>query len=663
MSLLLLALAVLVAGGGLALLFGNRPNVATRLGVLSVVVGSALGLTAALQGLLFNQPPVLHWPWNVPYGEFHLAIDPLSAVFLLVIFGLSLLSAVYGGPYMRAYQHEKSLGAPWFFFNLLVASMALLVVARNGILFLTAWEVMAIASFFLVTFEHERPEVQKAGWTYLVAAHLGTAFLLAMFAVLARETGSMDFDAFASMKHLAPATASMLFLFAIVGFGAKAGFVPFHVWLPEAPPAAPSHVSALMSGVMIKTGIYGILRVLTFLGPPPIWWGALLVSIGVFSGVLGVMYALAQHDLKRLLAYHSVENIGIITMGLGVGVLGLSLGSTTMAVLGFTGAVLHTMNHAIFKGLLFLGAGTVLQATGEREMDKLGGLLKRMPVSGGTFLVGAASISGLPPLNGFVSEFLILLGALQGALLSNMAIVPLSLVVIVGLALIGGLASACFAKAFGITYLGFPRTKKAAQAHEVTWGFWAPMLALAAFCLIIGLAAPLAVRLVLPVSSQMAGVSLDSARAALTPAVAPLGNITMVALIVVGLVVCLWLLRQFLLSSRQVGTAGTWDCGYEAPSARMQYTSSSFAQPLLDVFYPVVRPRKSLHPVEGYFPQKASFHSEVRDLFTDHLYRPVLALFEWSSFRLRWLQQGRVHLYLLYILITLVVLLVWRLRL
>ena len=354
--------------------------------------------------------------WPVPFGEFFIELDPLTAWFLLPTLLLSALSAIYGVGYLRSWQGRRSLGPVWFFYCLLVLGMVLVLVARNAVLFLVAWELMALASFFLVTFEHERESVREAGWIYFVATHLGTAFLLAFFLLLARETGSMDFDVWAEKGIHTQGLAGILFLLAVVGFGTKAGFMPLHVWLPEAHPAAPSHVSALMSGVMIKTGIYGLLRAFTFLGMPPLWWGWVLIGIGLTSGVLGVLFALAQHDLKRLLAYHSVENIGIIALGLGVGLLGMSTGSSMLIVLGFGGALLHVVNHALFKGLLFLGAGAVLHGTGTLEIDHLGGLLKRMPWTAATFLIGAVAISGLPPLNGFVSEFLIFFGAFKGGI-------------------------------------------------------------------------------------------------------------------------------------------------------------------------------------------------------------------------------------------------------
>ena len=533
--------------------------------------------------------------------------------------------------------------------------MVLVVIARNAVLFLVAWELMALTSFFLVTFEDEKESVRKAGWTYLVASHLGTAFLLAMFVLLGREAGSFDFDRFA------PSAAGVLFLLAVIGFGTKAGFMPFHVWLPEAHPAAPSHVSALMSGVMIKMGIYGLLRTLTFLGAPPLWWGWLLIGIGLSSGVLGVLFALAQHDLKRLLAYHSVENIGIIALGLGVGLLGISSGSTALTVLGFAGALLHVINHALFKGLLFLGAGAVAHATGTRELEHLGGLLKRMPLTAATFLIGAVAISGLPPLNGFVSEFLIYLGAYRGAMGFDVHAVGPGLAVIVGLALIGGLAVACFTKAFGIAFLGEPRSDHTRHAHEPGWAMRGPMLALALGCGLIGLLAPVVVGVLAPTLVNVTKLSPDAVHDGLAVAVNPLWFVTGAGIGLIALIGALAWLRRRLLAKRSVQTAVTWDCGYAQPSARMQYTASSFAQPLTELFAPVLRTRRNLTQPTKIFPHSSSLATETPDVADEMVYRPVFAGIDGVLARLRWLQHGNVHLYVLYIALTLLVLLVWKL--
>ena len=482
----------------------------------------------------------------MPCGSFFIELDALSAFFLIPVFLLSALAAVYGGGYLMKYKKTKRLGFAWFCYALLVASMAMVCLARNAVLFLLAWEIMALASFFLVAFEHEKPEVRRASWIYLVATHLGTACLLVMFLLLGAAAGSLDFDRFAG--SLPAQVSGICFILALIGFGTKAGIIPFHVWLPEAHPAAPSHVSALMSGIMIKTGIYGIIRMLSFLGAPPLWWGWLLLAIGIVSGVLGVVYALAQHDLKGLLAYHSVENIGIIMMGLGVGMIGWSAGMPSVAILGMTGGLLHVLNHALFKGLLFLGAGSVYQAAHTREIDLLGGLIKKMPVTACCFLIGAVAISGLPPLNGFVSEFLIYLASLRGATAMG-ADVAIPLFLAVGsLALIGGLAAACFTKAFGIVFLGEPRSQDAAHAREAHPLMLVPMLLLAAACIGVGL---LGMVVVPALSGVVSGILGFNAGPELKTAAGSLRSITIGSVALLLLIALVAWLRRVLLSGRQ----------------------------------------------------------------------------------------------------------------
>ena len=588
-------------------------------------------------------------------------MDPLSALFLLPITGLGLLGAIYGAGYQRG-GDAKKLGVGWFHYNLLLASMVVVVTSRNAILFLIAWEVMALSSFFLVTHEHEKPHVRTAGWIYLVATHLGTAFLLALFVILGEKAGSYEFSAFARVGGtLSPGLSIAAFFFALIGFGAKAGFIPLHVWLPEAHPAAPSHVSALMSGVMIKTGIYGLIRLLACLGAPPAWWGWCLLAVGLVSAIMGVLLALSQNDLKRLLAYCSVENIGVIAVGLGVGYLGLSHGSTTVAVLGFAGALLHVLNHAIFKGLLFLGAGSVLHGAGTGDMNRLGGLYKRMPWTGTTFLIGAAAISGLPPLNGFVSEFLIYFGAFSAVVSAPSVVVVSGLAVITGLALTGGVAAACFAKAFGGVFLGEPRSDDAVRAHEANGLMRWPMVVLAACCVLIGFLAPLAVRAVLPAVGMLVPVTPGALDAGIAPALAPLGWISAGCAAFTGLVVLLALLRAWLLSGRTVGASGTWDCGYAKPTARMQYTASSFAQPLMAVFSGLLGTRGVSVRPKGLFPENASFASETPDLFRSRLYDPLFTRTLWLLAYFRGAQHGRVQMYVLYVALTLIAFLIFSL--
>jgi formate hydrogenlyase subunit 3/multisubunit Na+/H+ antiporter MnhD subunit len=539
----------------------------------------------------------------------------------------------------------------------------LVLIARNGVLFLAAWEGMALASFFPVVFENEKAEVRKAGWIYLTATHLGTAFLLVLFVLWAQASGSFDFDGFGAAAAQAPALAGLLFVLAVVGFGTKAGFMPLHVWLPEAHPAAPSHVSAVMSGVMIKTGIYGLVRMLTLLGPPPLWWGWVLIGIGATSGVLGVLFALAQHDLKRLLAYHSVENIGIITLGLGLGLLGLSSGRPALAVLGFGGGLLHVLNHALFKGLLFFGAGAAAHGSGTREMDRLGGLLKRMPWTGAAFLVGAAAICGLPPLNGFISEFLIYWGAFNGAAgAGGYAAVFVPTLALIGvLALIGGLAAACFIKAFGIVFLGEPRSKEAGHAHEVGWAMRRPMLLLAGGCAAIGLWPAPVLRILRPLLNTIIGTA-----AAADPVWGEAGGVltrlSLGAGVFSALVGLLLFIRARLLAGRPVEETVTWDCGYARPTARMQYTASSFAQPLTSFFHKILRTEIQLRPPEGLFPKAAALSTHAPDWAEAGLFRPLFTGAERLLSKLRPFQEGRVQVYVLYIVLTLIALVVWKMR-
>ncbi|HET6420995.1 MAG TPA: proton-conducting transporter membrane subunit [Geobacteraceae bacterium] len=659
-SIVLISVSIMLLGGLAALFARNSFFWSTALGAGGAIAGCVAGLVPAMLVTLGTPAEYMRLSWDVPYGTFYLGLDPLSAFFLLPTLGLCALAALYGGGYLQAWRGRKALGAHWFFFNLLAASMVMVIVARNGVLFLMCWEVMSLASFFLVTFENEKESVRDAGWIYLVATHLGTAFLLVLFVLMGRETGAMDFGRPGMLAGLAPSVAGLMFMLALIGFGTKAGLMPLHVWLPEAHPAAPSHVSAVMSGVMIKTGIYGILRVLTFLGPPPAWWGWLLVAAGVSSGILGVLFALAQHDLKRLLAYHSVENIGIITLGIGVGVLGMQAGSRTMVVLGFGGALLHVINHAVFKGLLFLGAGAVQHATGTLEIDHLGGLLKRMPWTGATFLIGAAAISGLPPLNGFVSEFLIYLGAFHGGTAYGLTTALSALATIAALALIGGLAAACFAKAFGIVFLGEPRGGHAIHAHEAGPAMTAPMVLLAAGCLVIGLSGPWIINAMAPVLVAASGLPPGAVRENLSQAVGPLSYVVTGCVVLLTLVATLSFIRRRLLASREKAISFTWDCGYATPTPRMQYTASSFAQPLIGMFRNFLPVRRRFSPPEGLFPAVSAFMTETPDIFREGIFRPAFAALSHGLSRVKWLQHGRVQLYILYIVITLLALLVWK---
>ncbi|NLF31601.1 MAG: hypothetical protein GX591_12030, partial [Planctomycetes bacterium] len=410
-----------------------------------------------------------------------------------------------------------------------------------------------------------------------------------------------------------------------------------------------------------KTGIYGLLRTLMFLGPPaawPAWWGWTLIGVGAVSGVGGVLFALAQHDLKRLLAYHSVENIGIIALGLGLGMLGAATGHPALAALGLMGGLLHVWNHAIFKTLLFLGAGAVVHATGTRNIEQLGGLLKRMPRTGLFFLVGSAAICGLPPLNGFISELLLYVGAFGAIAHAGPSQAAVGGLVAVGaLALIGGLAVACFTKVFGIVFLGEPRGDAAAGADEAPSAMWIPMAALAGLCVGIGLLGPVVIAAIRP---SMEGV-LPPAPSVLHDVSGLLWRVSGAAAALMVLAAALAIVRRRLLAGRIVGRSSTWDCGYAAPTARMQYTASSFAGPILRMFGALLRPRVHRHLPTGLFPRQASFESHTDDPFSRYAYVPLFGAVGWIADRLRWVQQGHNQLYVLYIALTLVILLLWKL--
>ncbi|HEV2302462.1 MAG TPA: proton-conducting transporter membrane subunit [Stellaceae bacterium] len=598
-------------------------------------------------------------PWPMPGGSLHLELDALAAFFLLPVFGLSLAAAIYGRAYLAGPDGKSGAAGCWFHMSLLTIGMALVVVAHDGLLFLLAWEIMALSPFFLVIFDDRKAAVRHAAWTYLAAAHIGTAFLVALFVVLGGVAGNSDFDAYAPALRAHPELCSIAFLLALFGFGSKAGIVPAHVWLPEAHPVAPSHASALMSGAMIKVGIYGLVRLLTMLGIPASWWGWLLIAVGASSGILGVLFALAQHDLKRLLAYHSVENIGIILIGIGAGVLGLATGIVPLAVIGFAAGLLHVLNHSIFKGLLFLGAGAVQRAAHTLDLEELGGLLKRMPWTSASFLIGAAAIVGLPPLNGFVSEFLLFYAGFAAVLQPGAAIAAAGLVSIVVMGLISGLAAACFAKAFGIVFLGAPRSREAADAHEVHRPMIAAMAMLALLCIAIGLAAPLAVAALSPVLAAATGLSPAAVRGQLAIAAGPLAGSIAVFVIAVAAAGLIWLWRRRSLLRAGIRRGPVWGCGYLFPTARMQYTASSFAQPLTTQFRLFVRNREALKPPHGYFPRSASYASDSGDPVLRLLFVPTFRWFDRMAARLNVIQHGHTHIYVLYVAATLVALLIW----
>ncbi len=621
-----------------------------RLACMLTLAGSLCGLISVTLVLISGGEPCLNLSWSLPGGALALRLDPLAAVFLLPLYLVVATGSVYGLRYWPQRDNICNGRKLRMFYGLISGSMMLVISARNGMLFLMAWEVMALAGFFLITTEEHKGEVRQAGYIYLIATHTGTLALFALFAILGNTSGSLMFPAAGTLQA---AGSGLMFLLGLFGFGMKAGLMPLHIWLPSAHAAAPSHASALLSGVMIKTGIYGLVRLTSFFIEIPVWWGWTILILGAISGVLGVLLAIAQHDIKRLLAYHSVENVGIIALGLGLALLGRSYDQPTLVILGLSGCLLHVVNHGLFKSLLFLSAGSVIHAVGSREIDQLGGLLRRQPWTGALFLGAAVAISGLPPFNGFVSEWLIYLGAFQ-PLKQQSSALGMAVLTAPALALIGGLALACFVKVFGVVFLGEPRSEAVVQAHEAPLSMLAPMALLLAVCAWIGLMPTTLLPLL-----RGAVASWDAANGGtmVGGTLASLVWISLAGWLLLALLAAagLWLSRCSRNIPRGVGT---WGCGFQFPGPRMQYTASSFADFLVQLFRFGLLSKRHGGKVAGLFPLETRFSSHTPDTVLDRVLFPVFLGVAWFSRQLSAIiHNGVTAFYLLYIALTVIVLL------
>ena len=637
------ALAAAVVGAATFLLSGllavALPSRATA--TLSVLAGGTL--TGAALAVLFGATaPDLILPWAIPGASFHLALDPVAAVFLVPMGLMAALGAVYATRYWADEDHPRSHRLVRGAYGVFVAAMAVVVLAGNGVVFLMAWEVMALSAFVLIATEHERAEVREAAYIYLVATHAATLFLWVLFSRIAAVTGTFGF---APLPPGGATTATLLI--GLVGFGLKAGLMPLHVWLPGAHASAPTHASALLSGVLLKVGIYGIVRTTAMVAHPPVAFGGLVLLLGAVSAVGGVSFALGQHDVKRLLAYHSIENIGIILMGIGLALMGRSLGRPEWVVLGLAGAFLHVWNHAFFKGLLFLAAGSAIRATGTRALDRMGGLGRAMPLTGGFFLVGALAICGLPPLNGFVSELMIYLGLFRTALPGGSMFAAFAAPI---LAFVGALAVACFVKVFGAVFLGTARTPAAEDAREAPAAMLWPMAALVGLCALIGLApvlvAPLLDR---AVTSFVSGEGMAGAPLPALASLVSFGWVMALGLAIVAATVILALLGRLTL--RTEANAETWGCGYVAGTARIQYTASSFADPLVGILSGFLRPRIRHPDIAAILPAASRMTAHVDDVLLEGVVRPSFTRAGKFLAHIRILQGGHVNLYIFFLLL------------
>jgi formate hydrogenlyase subunit 3/multisubunit Na+/H+ antiporter MnhD subunit len=638
-----IALVVLV-GTGLCALCGPRW---ARVAAAGAIGAAALGVPAAIAVLGDGSASEIHITWAAPIDEIRLGLDPLSAFFVVPLLVLGAACAAYGVCYL---DRARRPGPPAAVFNILLAAMLLVVLARDAVVLLIAWEVMTLASYLLITYDHGEPAVRRAGWIYLIAGHLGVACLLALFLLLGHLGGGFGFAELAA-RPLGGGAAAVAALLALLGFGVKAGVVPLHVWLPEAHAAAPSHVSALMSGILIKLGLYGLLRTLAFLEPAS-WWGPVLALLGVVSALVGIALALYQRDLKRALAYSSIENVGVILIGLGVGLWAADAGSPGVAALALCGALLHVWNHVMMKGLMFLGAGSLLHGTGTRDLEHMGGLLRRMPRTGTLIMLGAVAIAGLPPLAGFASEWLVYRGLVDGGLApgSGAGEILWMLFGIAALATVGVLAALCFVRIAGIALLGHPRTAAAAHAHESSAGMVLPMLVLAVGIVAMPFVAPVLVASFGSVIAQTAHVSLSTDTT--SGVLAPIAWLCLALWVALG--AGLLVMRRFAAHPRD---DDTWGCGYAAPTARMQYTSGSFTEAMLQLLPRALRARIVVRRDPIPFPRRGELVSDRDDPFTRSAYEPLLERFGKRFAQLRWVQQGITHLYVLYIVVTVVSLL------
>jgi len=594
-------------------------------------------------------------------------IDALSAFFIFVISLVTIFCSIYGVGYVKEYYKRYSIGTLGFFYNAFIAGMLLVVSASNGIFFLIAWEVMSLASYFLVVYDRQDPKNVRAGYVYLIMTHIGAACLLLAFLLLFNYTHSFDFDVIRAHVHLVPQLyLGVVFILALIGLGIKAGIIPLHIWLPSAHPAAPSYVSALMSGVMIKTGIYMMIRLfIDMLQPVPLWWGLTVLIIGAVSSFLGVLYALTEHDIKRLLAYHSIENIGIILLGLGSALTFSALHQPGLVLIALAAALFHTLNHATFKSLLFLGAGSVIQATHTRNFEKYGGLIKYMPITALFFLVGAMAIAGLPPFNGFFSEWLTFQALFRGLIEHGSYVKWIFLFGAGSLAITGGLALACFVKAFGITFLARPRSEAAEKARETSPFMSIGMACIGAICLLIGLfSAPIIAMLesiarqTTTLASTASLMRSSSWQITVGQGYAVSGPVVALLLLIAG--VGIWFLVRYGVYKQQRVTVGhTWDCGTPL-TPRMEITATGFARSIILVFRGLLKPTLQ-HTMEyddaasRYMPRSRTVSLHVRDVYDSYFYAPLYKALIVVSARVKSIQNGNLNAYVLYIFVTLVV--------
>ncbi len=656
----------------LALILVRKPILGNILAQSANMLGAAAGLAAALIHLLSRQPAAVlaDLQTATPFLSLTITLDSLSAFFLLGLSALMLCVAIYSLSYMVHYCDRHNVGVFNALLAVFVAAMALVLTSGNTVLFLIAWEAMSILSYFLVVFESEQAENLRAGPLYLIMTTIGTAFLLIAFLLLFQYTGSFSLSG--DFAAIPAAGRNVLFLLLLVGFSIKAGAVPLHIWLPQAHPAAPSNVSALMSGVMLKTAIYGLLRFgLVVLGAREAWWGLLLLAIGVVSALIGVLFAYIEGNIKRLLAFSSIENIGIILIGLGTGFLAIAQGQRAIGAAAIAAALFHALNHTLFKGSLFLGAGSLLHATHTKNLEEMGGLIKRLPMTAFFVLGGSLAIAAMPPFNGFASEWLTLQAIFRSIQADTPGFSLILMLTVAALALAGALAAACFLKLFSIAFLGRPRSAKAAAAREVPVSMWLGSGIPVVLCLVLGLFPGLFLRLADPVAASLTGQSLaglmqgwfslsadlGGTAGGTAGAAVPAGYAPALILLALAIIIGLGLVIVRLIGGRYVERRyGTWDCGFEALNARMQYSAMGFAKPIRIIFRFLFRPTRELKAGGSlsYHPESLEYTVRTESLIEKYLYEPLPVFVRKVSLKAQaTIQTGSIRRYLAFILLAL----------
>ncbi|MDD5473097.1 MAG: hydrogenase 4 subunit B [Candidatus Methanoperedens sp.] len=658
-------------GAASSVIFNKNDRISAYLSFISAAVASIFGIIFSFS-VIFGNTFTLSIPGS-SFLDFGFFVDKLSAFFILVISIAVFAVSIYSTGYVREYFGKKNIGYLGFLYNIFVLSMILVVTASNAIVFLIVWELMSVISYFLVVYEHEKPETRKAGFIYIVMTHIGTGFIILSFLIFAGTSGSFGFETFhAAGAVMPPLMKDLAFLFALIGFGAKAGIVPLHIWLPYAHPAAPSNVSALMSGVMIKTAIFMLIRIsFDFLGAGTAWWGYLVLALGTISAILGILYAVVESDIKRMLAFSSIENVGIILIGTGASMIFFAGGMTTLSAIAAIAALYHLLNHSVFKGLLFMGAGSILFSTHTKNIEELGGLIKKMPVSAVLILAGVLSISALPPFSGFVSEWLTFQSLLLGLIpvfkyggFNTFAMIALSISAAV-LALTGALAAFCFLKTFGIGFLALPRSKHAEHAVEVNKPMLLGMALFAILSVLLGIfpfyVLPVLDRIVqtfVGVSVFSQSVSFGASGTIAIPAT--LITLSTPALLVLVLIFALIpFICLYIYNRKTPAIYETWGCGQPVSTPRNEYTAQAFSKPVQIWFKNLYRPvteTKATYSPSPFLKESFKFESRIEQVFEQYIYNPVVDVVLAKSRRAKVIQTGSIHAYLSYIFGTLVIL-------